>query len=164
MPQIAHFQVEKWKSSLPWGREDTPLPHPPPARSLRSLAKIVPPPPNVLAHYATARDQCYQNFQISTVHNYSALIWQKEASDKSDISRKRAKCVCHLHWRQWNIMMSYLTYLLVGWVFLHEIWPGRRAHCVNYENINNSNLDGMSLASFCQSRAVLYSPWFMSCM
>ena len=28
---------------------------------------------------------------------YSALIWQKEASDKSDISRKRAKCVCHLH-------------------------------------------------------------------
>ena len=87
---------------------------------------------------------------------YSALIWQKEASDKSDISRKRAKCVCHLHWRQWNIMMSYLTYLLlvVEWVFLHEIWPGRRAH-VNYENINNSNLDGMSLASFCQSRAVL---------
>ena len=28
---------------------------------------------------------------------YTALIWQKEASDKSDISRKRAKCVCHLH-------------------------------------------------------------------
>ena len=78
---------------------------------------------------------------------------QKEASDKSDISRKRAKCVCHLHWRQWNIMMPYLTYLLVGWVFLHEIWPGRRAHYVNYENINNSNLDDMSLASFCQSRA-----------
>ena len=86
--------------------------------------------------------------------DYAALIWQKEASDKSDISRKWAKCVCHLHWRQWNIMMSYLTYLLVGWVFLHEIWPGRRAHYVNYENINNSNLDGMSLASFCQSRAV----------
>ena len=89
--------------------------------------------------------------------DYAALIWQKEASDKSDISRKRAKCVCHLHWRQWNIMMSYLTYLLVGWVFLHEIWPGRRAHYVNYENINNSNLDGMSLASFCQSRAVRYT-------
>ena len=86
--------------------------------------------------------------------HYAALIWQKEASDKSDISRKRAKCVCHLHWRQWNIMMSYLTYLLVGWVFLHEIWPGRRAHYVNYKNINNSNLDGMSLTSFCQSRAV----------
>ena len=86
-------------------------------------------------------------------HVNTALIWQKEASVKSDISRKRAKCVCHLHWRQWNIMMSYLTYLLVGWVFLHEIWPGRRAYYVNYENINNSNLDGMSLASFCQSRA-----------
>ena len=53
--------------------------------------------------------------------------------------------------------MSYLTYLLVGWVFLHEIYPGRRAHYVNYENINNSNLDGMSLASFCQSRAQLAS-------
>ena len=26
---------------------------------------------------------------------------------------------------------------------------------MNYENINNSNLDGMSFASFCQSRAVL---------
>ena len=86
---------------------------------------------------------------------HSALIWQKEASDKSDISRKWAKCVCQLHWRQWNIRMSYLTYLIVGWVFLHEIWPRRRAHYVNYENINNSNLDGMSLASFCQSRAAL---------
>ena len=29
--------------------------------------------------------------------NNTALIWQKEASDKSDISRKRAKCVCQLH-------------------------------------------------------------------
>ena len=42
MPQIAHFQVEKWKSSLSW--EGGHPPHPPPARSLRSLAKIVPPP------------------------------------------------------------------------------------------------------------------------
>ena len=33
-----------------------------------------------------------------------------------------------------------------------KIWPGRRAHWVKYENIK-SNLDGMSLASFCQSRA-----------
>ena len=41
MPQIAHFQVEKWKSSLPY--TPPPLPHPPPARSLSSLAKIVPP-------------------------------------------------------------------------------------------------------------------------
>ena len=102
------------------------------------------------------RGFCYIRPLYNEVPLYSALIWQKEASDKSDISRKRAKCVCHLYWRQWNIRMSYLTYLLVGWVFLHEIWPGRRAHYVNYENINNSNLDGMSLASFCQSRAVLF--------
>ena len=39
------------------------------------------------------------------------------------------------------------------WLFMHKIWPGRRAHLVKYENINNSALDGMSLASFCQSRA-----------
>ena len=25
---------------------------------------------------------------------------------KMTISRKRTKCVCHFHWRQWNIMMS----------------------------------------------------------
>ena len=81
----------------------------------------------------------------------AALLWQKEASDKSDISCKRAKCVCHFHWRQWNIMMSYLTYFLAGWVFMHTIWPGRRVQQAKYENINNSNFDGMSLASFCQS-------------
>ena len=34
-----------------------------------------------------------------------------------------------------------------------EIWSGRRARQVKYENINNSDLEGMSLASFCQSRA-----------
>ena len=35
---------------------------------------------------------------ISTVLNRdAALLWQKEASDKSDISCKRAKCVCHFH-------------------------------------------------------------------
>ena len=42
---------------------------------------------------------------------------------------------------------------------------------MKYENINNSNLDGMSLASFCQSRAVLcwnkrwarpFIPWWYS--
>ena len=59
---------------------------------------------------------------------YAALLWQKEASDKKEISCKRAKCVCHFHWRQWNIMKSYLTYLLAGWVFMHKIWHGRRAH------------------------------------
>ena len=44
MPQIAHFQVEKWKSSLPWTppfpRSFATLPR---AWSLRSFAKIVPP-------------------------------------------------------------------------------------------------------------------------
>ena len=38
---------------------------------------------------------------------------------------------------------------------MHKVWPGRRAHWVKYESIINSDLDGMSLASFCQSRAVL---------
>ena len=27
----------------------------------------------------------------------TALLWQKEASDKSEISCKKAKCVCHFH-------------------------------------------------------------------
>ena len=94
------------------------------------------------------------NSKMMVSSRYTALIWQKEASDKCDISCKRAKCVCHFHWRQWNIMMSYLTYLLAGWVFMHKIWPGRRVHWVKYENFNKSDLDGMSLASFCQSRAV----------
>ena len=39
MPQIAHFQVEKLKSSLRWVGGHPP----PPARSLRSFAKIAPP-------------------------------------------------------------------------------------------------------------------------
>ena len=30
-----------------------------------------------------------------TSQHYTALLWQKEASDKSDISCKRAKCVYH---------------------------------------------------------------------
>ena len=51
-------------------------------------------------------------------------------------------------------MMSYLIFLLAGRVFMHIIWPGRRAHYVKYyENINISDLDGMSLAFFCQSKA-----------
>ena len=33
-------------------------------------------------------------------------------------------------------------------LFMHKIWPGRRAHWVKCENINNSDLDGMPLASF----------------
>ena len=63
----------------------------------------------------------------------SALLWQKEASNKSDISSKRAKCVRHFCRHQWYIMMSDLTYLLAGWMFMHKIWPGRRAHDVKYD-------------------------------
>ena len=50
-------------------------------------------------------------------------------------------------------MMSYPTYFLAGLVFMHKIWPGRRAHWVKYEYINNSDLGGMSLSSLCQSKA-----------
>ena len=39
-------------------------------------------------------------------------------------------------------------------MFMHKTWPRRRAHHVKYENIHNSDLDGMSLASFCQSRGL----------
>ena len=50
MPQIAHFQVEKLKSSLP-KNEKAPTPSP---RSVATLPrKDCAPPPNVLAHYAT---------------------------------------------------------------------------------------------------------------
>ena len=62
MPQIAHFEVEKLKSSLAWEGGTPPPPPPKPflrsvatlprAWSLHSLANIA--PPNVLAHYATA--------------------------------------------------------------------------------------------------------------
>ena len=48
MPQIAHFQVEKWKSSLPWEGG-----HPPPPRSVATLPRKDCAPPNVLAYYAT---------------------------------------------------------------------------------------------------------------
>ena len=43
--------------------------------------------------------------------NNIALFWQKEASDKSEISCKREKCVCHFYWRHWNIMMSYTEHI-----------------------------------------------------
>ena len=42
---------------------------------------------------------------------------------------------------------------------MHKIWPGGRAHWVKYENINNSDLDVMSLASFCRSKAIYIEPW-----
>ena len=104
-----------------------------------------PPPPPSLSHMP--------------IMDHTSLLWQKEASDKSDISCKRAKCVWHFHWRQWNIMLSYLTYLLAGWVFMDKMWCWRRAHCVKYKNINNSDFDGMSLVSFCQSRAAHPMTW-----
>ena len=77
---------------------------------------------------------------------YSALLWQKEASDENEISCKLAKCVCHLHWHQCTIMMSWLKYLSAGWVFLLK---------TQSKNIYISDLDDLSLVSFCQSRAVL---------
>ena len=60
--------------------------------------------PSVLTTY-TAIDDRYTKYEVAilTVPFFvlliinTALIWQKEASDKSEISRKRAKCVCHLH-------------------------------------------------------------------
>ena len=42
---------------------------------------------------------------------YSALIWQKEASDKSDISRKRAKCCLSftLTSMEYHDVISYIS-------------------------------------------------------
>ena len=52
MPQIAHFQVEKLKSSIPWEGG-------PPSHTLPPLGRYAPSqrlcPPNVLAHYATGK-------------------------------------------------------------------------------------------------------------
>ena len=41
---------------------------------------------------------------------------------------------------------------------MHKLWPGRRGYWVQYEHINNSDLDGMSLAPFCQSSGVHRNP------
>ena len=84
--------------------------------------------PRLVVHMFTRGSHPSHNHDSILSRIHTALLWQKEASDKCAISCKRAKCVCHLHWCQWNIMMSYLTYLLAGWVFMHKIWPGRRAH------------------------------------
>ena len=67
---------------------------------------------------------CKTNWSSNNQMNITGLLWQKEASDNSDISCKiKEQNVCHFHWHQWNIMMSYPTYLSVG-VFMHKIWPG----------------------------------------
>ena len=62
MPQIAHFQVEKWKSSLPWEGGTPPSHRPPlgryaPSDLVASLPRKDCAPPNVLAHYATGVGQ-----------------------------------------------------------------------------------------------------------
>ena len=51
---------------------------------------------------------------VMNMNNNTALIWQKEASDKSDISRKRPKCVCHftLTSMEYHDVLSYI--ILVG--------------------------------------------------
>ena len=52
---------------------------------------------------------------LSTAVSHAALRTLAKGSKwQSEISCKRAKCVCHFHWHQWNIMKSYLTYLLGG--------------------------------------------------
>ena len=63
------------------------------------------------------------NYAYST-----ALLWQKEASDKSDISCKSKMCLSFL-----LMSMAYHDVLpnislIAGWVLMHKIWPGRRAH------------------------------------
>ena len=42
-------------------------------------------------------ENCYLKYSRGGGGGYTALLWQKEASDKSAISCKRAKCVCHFH-------------------------------------------------------------------
>jgi len=54
-----------------------------------------------------------------TLTRPTALLWQKEASDESDISCKRSKCV---HWNYCNTI-SWLRYLSAGWVILLKIQP-----------------------------------------
>ena len=38
----------------------------------------------------------YGNIQRLHIY-YSAFLWQKETSDKNEISSKRVKCVFHFH-------------------------------------------------------------------
>ena len=57
---------------------------------------------------------------------YSALLWQKEATLENDISCKWAKYVSHVNWHRCNIIMSWLTYLSAGWMFLLKIQTGSR--------------------------------------
>ena len=88
-----------------------------------------------------------------TVDHKSALLWQKEANLQNEISRKWAKCVCYVDWLQCNIISFWLQYISAGWVFLLKTQTGSRKCSVQSKNINISDLDDLSLASFCQSRA-----------
>ena len=62
----------------------------------------------------------FLKLQIANFMN-NVILWQKEATLENDISRKWAKAVCHVHWHQCNIMMSWLKYLSAGWVFLLQL-------------------------------------------
>ena len=42
------------------------------------------------------RQVIVENF-VLTLILYTALLWQKDASDKCEISCNSAKCVCHFH-------------------------------------------------------------------
>ena len=97
MPQIAHFQVEKLKSSLPWeGGHHPPTPFPrsvatlPRAWSLRSLAKIV--PPNVLAHYATAHTPMALSQWLILKHFVTKLNLKENIVDQN-LEGARACCL-----------------------------------------------------------------------
>ena len=52
---------------------------------------------------------------------------------------------------------GYWTSLLAGWVFMHKIWLGKSTLGKIWKHQYNSELGGMSLASFCQSRAVQFA-------
>ena len=47
-----------------------------------------------IAELVKAAEKEDKEVEVSPV---TALLWQKEASDKRDISCERAKCVCHFH-------------------------------------------------------------------
>ena len=111
-------------------------------RARPSCAPRLDPPLHREAHSYCSYDDLYLKLSWQRDIYYRPLIlndsetllwpcWQKEASDKSEISGKTAKCVCHFHCCQWNIMILYLTCLLIGWAFMHKNWP--KAHKVNYK-------------------------------
>ena len=68
----------------------------------------------------------FERYLLSLEWACTALLCQKEATLENDISRRWAKCVCHVHWHECNIIMSWLKYLSAGWVFLLKIRTGNR--------------------------------------